>query len=53
MTRDEALKKLGECDEFGVRVGHVEADEVLCALLEGLGYGDVVEAWRLVDKWYA
>ncbi len=32
---------------------HAQADAVLCSLLIVLGYEDVIEAWRVVDKWYA
>jgi hypothetical protein len=32
---------------------HDEADEILCWLLRELGYGDVVDEWSKVKKWYA
>lgn len=32
---------------------HGEGDRLLCELLEKLGYGAVVEAWRLIPGWYA
>lgn len=32
---------------------HVNADKVLCDLLRALGYGDVVDEWEKVEKWYA
>ena len=32
---------------------HIIADEYLCELLESLGYGEVVEEWRKVHKWYS
>ncbi len=32
---------------------HVEADNVLCELLNALGYYDVVMAYESIDKWYA
>jgi hypothetical protein len=32
---------------------HVEADEVLCELLISLGYEDVVEEYRKIEKWYS
>lgn len=31
---------------------HDEADYLLCALLEELGYTELVEAYRKVPKWY-
>ena len=32
---------------------HVEADNILCELLDYLGYHDFVEAFEAVPKWYA
>jgi len=32
---------------------HARADEVLCDLLREMGFGDVVDAWDKIDKWYA
>ena len=32
---------------------HFNADELLCELLEELGYGEVVEVYHEVCKWYA
>ncbi len=32
---------------------HQAADRVLCDLLSALGYGDVVEEWPRVGRWYA
>lgn len=49
-----ALKKLKEIDETSdTESGHIEADEVLCLLLNKLGFEDVVEAYNLIPKWYA
>lgn len=47
---DEALKHndRGNWDE-----GHIKADSALCSLLTKLGYTDVVDKWRKVDKWYS
>lgn len=60
MTREEAILKLKTIEEpqAGNRYRdkenfHIEADDVLCELLKSLGYGDVVEAWEAIDKWYA
>lgn len=32
---------------------HIEADDILCELLDCLGYHDFVEAFEQVPKWYA
>lgn len=50
-TAVDALKKLqGPGD---TEAQHADADGILCALLRGLGYNDVVDEWLKVDKWYA
>lgn len=54
MTREEALKKLADAKyNPDKEVAHIRADEVLCELLHGLGFDDVVEAFESIDKWYA
>jgi hypothetical protein len=32
---------------------HIDADEVLCELLESLVYRDVVQEYRKIEKWYS
>jgi len=32
---------------------HCNADDLLCELLNELGFIDVVNEWQEVDKWYA
>ena len=32
---------------------HITADDILCDLLRDLGYGDVAEAFKKIEKWYA
>ena len=54
MTREQAIAKLKALVGSGdVEIAHGEADGVLCDLLRALGYGDVVDAWDDVEKWYA
>lgn len=54
MDREQALAKLAEIKNYGDRErAGIDSTEVLCELLEDLGYFDVVEAWRAVPKWYA
>lgn len=54
MTKEEALAKLAECQKNDdTEMAHSDADDVLCALLETLGYGDVVAEYVKVDKWFA
>lgn len=48
------MKRLKEAQESSdTESAHADADEVLCDLLEALGYKKVVEAYNKVDKWYA
>jgi len=54
MTREEAIAELKEHQVSGDReIGHMEADDILCALLKEIGYGDVVEEYHKVEKWFA
>lgn len=32
---------------------HIEMDNVMCEVLEGLGYGEGIEIFRNESKWYA
>lgn len=36
-----------------IESAHGNADDDLCNLLRDLGFGEVVEEYLLVDKWYA
>lgn len=53
VTRETAIAQLKEAAKRDTEAAHSIADDVLCDLLKSLGYEDVVEAWREVDKWYA
>lgn len=54
MTREEAIEKLKSWQDSGdFEVSHSEGDDILCALLRSLGYGDVVDEWDKIGKWYA
>lgn len=54
MDRYAALKKIQECaNSDDPETAHQAADQVLCDLLRALGYGDVVDAYLDVEKWYA
>jgi hypothetical protein len=54
MTREEAIERMKRPQECGdTDRAHYAADMILCELLESLGYGDVVEAWGKVKKWYS
>lgn len=54
MSREEAIRQLKLAQaSLDTEAAHCSADEVLCELLESLGFSDVVDAWKEVSKWYA
>jgi len=54
MDRQKAIDELKKAQENpNPETAHASADEVLCRLLNALGYQDVVGEWGKVDKWYA
>lgn len=54
MTREEAITKLKELQKgYDTEGDHVQADDVICKLLESLGYEDVVKEYDAIGKWYA
>lgn len=51
---EAAVRALAHCQgKSDTESNHSTADEALCTLLRGLGYGDVVDEWERVEKWYA
>jgi len=54
MIREAAIKELKRLQGGGdIEATRGDADKVLCDLLKMLGYGDVVEEYHKVEKWYA
>ena len=52
--RDEAVKALKVCQASDdIEVAHSNADDILCKLLNELGFEDVVAEYEEVDKWFA
>lgn len=45
------LKRLQTSDD--TEVAHGSADDVLCNLLHELGFGEVVNEYYQIEKWYA
>lgn len=45
------LRKLQKNDD--TEHAHSYADDVLCELLRFHGFGDVVDEYEAIDKWYA
>ena len=53
MTREEAIAALKkEQGSDDIEGSHINADKVLCDLLISLGYGDVVDEFDKIEKWY-
>jgi hypothetical protein len=52
--RDNALETLRQLKSAqDIEAAHGDADDTLCKFLRHLGYGDIVDAWEEVPKWYA
>jgi hypothetical protein len=41
------------CTSSDIESNHIEADEILCDLLEDLGYQNLVNEFKKLKKWYA
>lgn len=49
-----AKEKMRSIEKDGdTESAHVDADALLCNILRGLGYGDAVDIFESIDKWYA
>lgn len=53
MTKEEAIAELKEANKLDTERAHYKADEILCKLLNSLGYKEVVEVYNDIYKWYA
>ena len=54
MTPEEFEKKMKECfDSRDVEMNHADADDLMCELLENLGYEAGVKIFNSHAKWYA
>lgn len=40
-------------DNEDTEAAHIAADDILCEILEELGFTDVVKEYSKIDKWYA
>ena len=51
LSKEKEMEKvINDCD---TETRHIAADDILCAVLEKLGYTHLVELYNEVDKWYA
>jgi len=54
ITPEEAAQRMREINKNGDTEGaHCEADDLLCEILKELGFGEAVEIFENMDKWYA
>lgn len=52
--REEYINKLKKLQKDGdIEYAHSAADNVLCEILEKLGYRDITMQYYKIDKWYA
>lgn len=52
-TRPYIKRLKADQQDHDIESAHADADEVLCELLEVLGYTKIVEEYNKVQKWYA
>lgn len=45
------MRRIGR--DNGTEMAHILADELMCKLLRELGYGEGVDIFKKMDKWYS
>lgn len=45
--------KMKGFNEFDTEMAHVYADELMCQVLTDLGYGEGIEVFKNMTKWYS
>lgn len=51
--KQDALKRMQECFNDDIEMGHSRADQVLCDVLNELGFQELTAMYDKLDKWYA
>lgn len=52
--QQEYINRLRELQqENDIEYAHSAADNILCEVLEKLGYGSIVKEYSKIDRWYA
>lgn len=49
----ELSERKSEYSSIDVEINHADMDELMCKVLEELGYGEGVEIFRNTYKWYS
>lgn len=51
---DENLQKMKALEGItDLESSHWDADEILCDMLNSMGFNELVDAYNKLDKWYA
>jgi len=53
MSPEEFKNKMAEFDNYDEEVSHMKADDLMCEVLESLGYKEGIEIFNNMAKWYA
>jgi hypothetical protein len=53
MTPEEFKERMEKCRSEDIEAGHGYADDLMCELLRSLGYGEGIEVFENMEKWYA
>ena len=54
MTEGEFAVRMREInDTMDTEFGHEVADDLMCEVLRGLGYGEGIGIYEGMDRWYA
>jgi len=55
MSKSEMIARLKELQsvECDIEQAHIEADNILCKMLELLKQYDIVDEYRKIDKWWS
>lgn len=52
--QQEYINRLRELQKEGdIECAHLAADDILCEILEKLGYSNITLQYYKIDKWYA
>jgi len=53
LTPDKFLQKMMDCDNGESEQDHEDADDLMCELLCSLGYGEGIEVFERMNKYYS
>lgn len=53
IVEDIKFKLIEQTNIGDTEISHSNADDLLCELLSVLGFNDIVEIYKKINKWYA